>query len=253
MTRVALVTGSTSGIGIRVAERLVDDGLRVVVTGRSAERGAEVADRLGDAATFVQADLTADGAADRLVSEAVAWGGSLDVLVSNAAIDHTGQLETVPRAEIEQTFAANAIAPIVLAQAAARQMIAQRGSGGAAGGAIIHVSSRLASIGVPSMGVYSASKGAINAFVKASAIEWAPHGIRVNAVAPGMTRTAMFDEWVAGHDDPSAVESGVASQIPLGRIAEPDDVAHAISYLASDGAAYVTGAIIPLDGGYTAK
>ncbi|MGF6832503.1 NAD(P)-dependent dehydrogenase (short-subunit alcohol dehydrogenase family) [Paenarthrobacter sp. TE4293] len=102
------------------------------------------------------------------------------------------------------------------------------------------------------MSVYAASKGAVLALTRSAAVELAPHNIRVNAVAPGMTRTALFDEWVAAQPDPEAAARSVASGIPLGRVAEPEDVANAVLFLASDRAAYLTGASIAVDGGYTA-
>jgi NAD(P)-dependent dehydrogenase (short-subunit alcohol dehydrogenase family) len=121
------------------------------------------------------------------------------------------------------------------------------------GGAIINVTSRLASIGVPTMSVYSASKGAIKALTTAAAVELAPYNIRVNAVAPGMTRTPLFEAWLAEQEDPQAVASGVIDGIPLARLATPEDVAGAISFLASQDAVYITGATLPVDGGYTAR
>ncbi|MGO1775332.1 MAG: SDR family NAD(P)-dependent oxidoreductase, partial [Agrococcus casei] len=97
------------------------------------------------------------------------------------------------------------------------------------------------------------SKGALKSFTIAAAVEWAPHRIRVNSVAPGMARTEMFTEWLATFDDPAGKEREVSEAVPLGRVAEPADVAHAVSYFASPGAAYITGGNIPIDGGYTAK
>jgi NAD(P)-dependent dehydrogenase (short-subunit alcohol dehydrogenase family) len=246
--RVALVTGATSGIGVEVARRLASDGFTVIVSGRSAERGKVVADELGEGVHFVRADLTAPGAPEALVDETLRLTGRLDVLVNNAAIDHTGPLLDVPADEIRQTFEINTFAAIACLQAAGRAMRAL-----GRGGAIINVTSRLASIGVPTMSVYSASKGAMHALTTAAAVELAPHGIRVNAVAPGMTRTPLYEEWVAAQDDPEAAERRVADAIPLKRIADPADVAAAVSYLASSGASYVTGTSIPVDGGYLAQ
>lgn len=246
--RVALVTGATSGIGVTIAEQLVERGMRVVVTGRSQERGREVEERLGDRVRFVRADLTAPGAADDLVARAVALFGRLDVAVNNAAIDHTNDLLEVGEEEIRTTFETNTFAAMNLVIAAARQM---RDQGD--GGAIINITSRLASIGVPTMGIYSASKGAMLAFTKAAAIDLAPHNIRVNAVAPGMTRTPLYQEWLDGLADPEAEAKRVAEAIPLGRIAEPADVAAVVTFLASPEAAYLTGASIPVEGGYLAK
>ncbi len=246
--RVALVTGATSGIGVEIARRLVADGLRVVVSGRSVERGEAVAAELGDAASFVRADLTEESAAEALVAAVVEAHGRLDVLVNNAAIDHTGPLLDTPASEVRATFETNALAALACLQAAGRAM---RDAG--RGGAIINITSRLASIGVPTMAVYSASKGALLALTTAAAVELAPLGIRVNAVAPGMTRTPLFEAWAAEQPDPAETERRVAASIPLQRIAVPEDVAAAVAFLARPEAAYITGASIPVDGGYLAQ
>lgn len=245
---VALVTGSTSGIGRVVAERLVADGFRVVVTGRSATRGDAIADAMGNHATFIASDLTQSGAPAQLVSETVSRLGRLDVLVNNAAIDHTNDLLDVTDEEIRTTFETNTFAPMNMMIAAARVMKEQGD-----GGSIINVTSRLASIGVPTMGVYSASKGAMLAFTTAGAIDLAPFNIRVNAVAPGMTRTPLYEEWIASLDNPEQKAAEVAAAIPLGRIAEPEDVAAVVAFLASAQASYLTGVSIPVEGGYLAK
>ena len=246
--RVALVTGATSGIGVEIARQLVSEGYSVAVSGRSIERGGRVATELGQQARFLRADLLQPGAPAELVAATVAEFGRIDVLVNNAAIDHTNDLLEVGESEIRETFEANTFAPMNLLIAAARAMRAQ-----GAGGSIVNVTSRLASIGVPTMGIYSASKGAMLAFTKAAAIDLAPYGIRVNAVAPGMTRTPLYEEWIAGLADPEAEAERVASAIPLGRIASPGDVAATVAFLASDAAAYLTGVSIPVDGGYLAK
>lgn len=259
---VALVTGATSGIGVEIARRLVRDGFRVVVTGRDSERGAavtrELASRDGASVTFIRADLTDDGAAQKLVDAAVQEFGRLDVLVNNAAIDHTDDLVETPVSTVRHVFETNAIAPLTVLQAAARQMRRQNAVDGdsdgsdATGGAIINVTSRLAHIGVPTMAVYSAAKGAMRSLTTAAAVELAPDNIRVNAVAPGMTRTPLFDEWLADQEDPAATEKRVSEEVPLRRVAESTDVAAAVGYLASDDATYITGTTIPVDGGYTA-
>lgn len=245
--RVALVTGATSGIGVVIARKLVEDGLRVVVTGRSAERGAQVAKELGDRAIFVRSDLSDPGEGGRLVDCVVAEFGRLDVLVNNAAIDHTNDLLEVTADEIRGVFETNTIAAMSLLIAAAGTMRDQR-----SGGSIVNVTSRLASIGVPTMGIYSASKGAMLAFTRAAAIDLARHDIRVNAVAPGMTRTPLYEQWLLGLDDPDTEATRVAEAIPLGRIADPADVAAVVAFLASPAASYLTGVSIPVDGGYLA-
>ena len=246
--RVALVTGATSGIGVEIARQLVSDGFSVVVSGRSTERGDRIAAQLGQQARFLRSDLLQPDAPAELVAATVGEFGRIDVLVNNAAIDHTNDLLEVGESEIRETFAANTFAPMNLLIAAARAMREQ-----GEGGSIINVTSRLASIGVPTMGIYSASKGAMLAFTKAAAIDLAQYGIRVNAVAPGMTRTPLYEEWLATLADPAAEAERVASAIPLGRIASPGDVAATVAFLASDAAAYLTGVSIPVDGGYLAK
>ncbi|MFF0457762.1 SDR family NAD(P)-dependent oxidoreductase [Nocardia africana] len=244
--RTAIVTGSTSGIGRDIARRLYADGFNVVITGRDERRGKMVLDELGPDAIFVGLDLTADGAADALATAAVDTYGSLDVVVNNAAQDHTGDLLDVPTSEVRHAFEVNAVAAIMMLQAGARRMTTN-------GGAIINISSRLASIGVPTMSVYSATKGAINAITTAAAVELAGRNIRVNAVAPGMTRTPLYDTWLGEQADPDRTERDVVADIPLGRLATPADVAAVVAFLASDQAAYLTGICIPVDGGYTAR
>jgi NAD(P)-dependent dehydrogenase (short-subunit alcohol dehydrogenase family) len=243
---VALVTGATSGIGAATAERLAAEGARVLVTGRDERRGRAVAARLGPEAWFVAADLAAPGAPQRLVEAAVERHGRLDVLVNNAALDHVRALTQTPPEEVRAVFDVNVFAAIALLQAAADAMRA----GG--GGAIVNVTSRLASVGRPQMGIYAASKGALLALTRSAAIELAPDGIRVNAVAPGMTATPLYDAWLAGCEDPRGAQAESVAGIPQGRVAEPADVAAAIAFLASDDAAHVTGASLPVDGGYTA-
>lgn len=243
--KVILVTGATSGIGEVIARRLVAEGASVLATGRSVERGNRLCAEVGPNLYFHPADISDVSAAEELTSAAIAHFGRLDVLVNNAAVDHVGELMLTPDKEIRETFEVNTFAAIRLLQAAARAMQTQ-------GGAIINITSRLASIGVPTMGIYSASKGAMLALTKAAAVELAPHNIRVNAIAPGMTKTPLYEEWLSSHKDPSATDAGVVSQIPLRRLAAPADVAAAVAYLASDEASYITGASLPVDGGYTA-
>jgi NAD(P)-dependent dehydrogenase (short-subunit alcohol dehydrogenase family) len=243
--RVAVVTGSTSGIGLEVARRLCRDGFAVVVTGRDAARGESVAAEFGDTATFIRVDLTEPRAAAELMDAVDAQFGRLDVVVNNAAKDHTGDLLDVPQDEVRETFELNAIAAIAVLQEGAKRM--------RDGGAVINITSRLAAIGVPTMAIYSATKGALRSITTAAAVELAPRNIRVNAVAPGVTRTPLYVDWLAQQDDPAETEQAVTAAIPLGRIAEPTDVAAAVSFLASEEAAYITGATLPVDGGYTAR
>jgi len=244
---VAIVSGATSGIGTEIARRLHADGLRVVLAGRSSERGSALEAELGDRTAFVAAELTEPGAADAVVEFAVTRFGAVHVLVNNAAVDHYGDLLAVPLEEIQHTLNTNVIASIRLLQSAARAMV------DTGGGAIINITSRLASAGVAGLAVYSASKGAMESMTRAAAVELAPHGIRVNAVAPGLTRTPLYDDWMKTLPDPEQAARDQVASIPLGRIAEPRDVAAAVSFLASPDASYITGASLPVEGGFLAR
>jgi NAD(P)-dependent dehydrogenase (short-subunit alcohol dehydrogenase family) len=245
--RTVLVTGATSGIGLVTAQRLHADGYAVVLHGRDEGRGAAALRELGSRAHFIALDLTAENAAQQVVDFALSRTGRLDVCVNNAGRDHTGALLDVPAEEIRATLETNTLAAILVLQASARVM-KEHG-----GGSIINVTSRLASIGVPTMGVYGASKGALRTLTRAAAVELAPYDIRVNAVAPGLTRTPLYERWLDRQADPVQAEAESTRDIPLGRLASSEDVAHAIAFLASPQASYLTGITVPVDGGYTAR
>lgn len=245
-TRTALVTGGTSGIGAAIASMLRSRGFGVSVAGRSTRRGAELAGE-DEGMHFIEADLTLAGAPQEVVARAVDKMGRLDVLVNNAGRRHAGMIVETPLDEITEVFALNTFAAMAMTAAAAKVMEKQ------GDGSIINVLSRLATVGVPTLSTYSASKGALLAYTKAAAVELAPSGIRVNAVAPGMTMTPLIKDWLDEQADPEGALAGVVAAIPLGRLAREEDVAAAVCYLASLEAAYVSGVSIPIDGGYTAQ
>lgn len=240
-----VVTGATSGIGLVTTHRLHAEGARVLATGRDQDRGRRLCESLGDRVHFLGADLTAAGAPDAVVTACVDSFGAVDAVVNGAALDHSDELISAPMADIRRTFEVNTFAVISMIQAAASQMDR--------GGSIVNITSRLAMAGVSTMGVYAASKGAVAALALSAAVELAPRGIRVNNVAPGMTKTPLYDTWLAGTADPVQTEHEVLARIPLGRLATPEDVAAAVAYLISDDASYITGTTIRVDGGYTAQ
>lgn len=242
--RYAVVTGSTSGIGAVTARRLAAQGARVVVTGRDAARGAHVVAEIeadGGSAAFVAADLTADP--DGLREIARAWDsaldGRLDILVHNAALCPAVDTLTLTDADLEATLAVNIRAPHVLTAALAPAMIRRDRA------AIVVIGSWMAGVGHPFVGLYSATKAAEAQLARSWAAEFGPRGIRVNTVAPGATRTPIN----AGADD---IISHMTSGTPAGRPGRPEEIAVAVAWLVSDDAAYVHGAVIPVDGGITA-
>ncbi len=244
---VAIVTGATYGIGRVVAERLIARGDRVVLVGRGAEAGQRAVVELGEQwATFVAGDVRDPATADVAVAAAIERFGGLDVLVNNAGIDLTGEVVETTVEDARNVMDVNFFGALWMLQAAARVMVP------AGGGAIVNVASRTAIAGVPTMGVYGATKGALLSVTRTAAVELAAHGVRVNAVAPGLTRTPLIDSWIGQQDDPERFAAEVARTIPQQRFAEPHEVAGAILFLASDDATHITGATLSVDGGLTA-
>lgn len=233
-----LVTGSTSGIGRAAAERFGREGAHVIVTGRDETRGREVVETIqasGGTAEFIAADLATPGGAGKLAAATE----QVDVLVNNAGIFPFGATHEIPLDDVRSVFDFNVIAPFVLVAAFAPGM-AERGSG-----AIVNVSTMVASFGNPGMSAYGASKAALELLTKAWAAEYGPQGVRVNTVSPGPTRTP-------GVADAGDMLDQLAATLPLRRAAAAEEIADAIVYLASGEASFVTGAILPVDGGRVA-
>jgi NAD(P)-dependent dehydrogenase (short-subunit alcohol dehydrogenase family) len=246
--KVAVVTGGSMGIGLEIARLFLSRGACVVIIGRDLERGRAAVEGLrSDRAVLLAGDVAEPTTGPEAVRLATERFGRLDVLVNNAAIDHDEPLLDVAPETAELVFRTNFHGALRMLQAAAREM---RDAG--TGGSIVNVSSRLASIAVPGMSVYGAAKGALSSLTRGAAIELAPHGIRVNTVAPGFTETPLLTAWLEQQPDPAAARARADSAIPLGRVATPADVAHAVAFLAGDEAAHITGASLAIDGGYTA-
>ena len=236
--KTVLVTGSTSGIGRAAAEQFGRGGAHVIVTGRDETRGREVVAEIeatGGTAEFVAADLSGPDGPAKLASSV----DRVDVLVNNAGIFPFGASHEIAIDEVRRVFEFNVIAPFALVAAFVPGML-ERGSG-----AIVNVSTMVASFGNPGMSAYGASKAALELLTKAWAAEYGPQGVRVNTVSPGPTRTP-------GVEGAGDMIDQLAGTLPLRRPAAAEEIADAIVYLASDDASFITGAILPADGGRVA-
>lgn len=234
----ALITGGTSGMGSATARSMAAKGASVVLSGRDETLGEQVVREIGQAggqATFAPAELTDPDQVGRLAEEA----GAVDILVNCAGFYAVATTSDTTSEAFDRQFAINVKAPYFLVGALAPQM-ADRG-----GGAIINVSTMVASFGQPGMSAYGASRAAIELLTKAWAAEYGPGGVRVNAVAPGPTRTPAMEPVMAMAEE-------LVKTIPLGRVAETHELSDVITFLATDAAGYVNGAIVHVDGGRTA-
>ena len=241
--KTALVTGATSGIGRAVAMRIAQGGGRVLAGGRDQGRGEEVVDKIaqsGGQAEFITGDIHDAATAGDLANRALrAADGAIDILINNAGIGTFGPTEGFDEPTFDQIFAVNVKAPFYLVGALAPKMAA-RGRG-----AIVNVTTMAAVFGVPGMAVYGASKAAVSSMTKSWAAEYGPSGVRVNAVSPGPTRTPAVEFMGEALDQ-------FGAQAPLGYVAQPEEIAAAIAYLASDEASFVHGTVVHVDGGRTA-
>jgi NAD(P)-dependent dehydrogenase (short-subunit alcohol dehydrogenase family) len=240
--KTAIVTGGGRGIGRAIALGLAGAGASVVVAGRTGDQLDEVVETIGAMgakALAVPTDLTDGAQIEQLVARTVDAFGRIDILVNNAARSFLRSLLDLREDGWDKVFDTNVKAVWLLSRAAARRMIEQKG------GRIINITTVGAEKAEPGMSAYGSSKAALKMLTRCMAREWAPLGIQVNAVGPGLTRTA-FSEPIWSNPD---IARHVTSLLPMGRIAEVEEIVPAVLFLASDAASYMTGHTIYVDGG----
>lgn len=241
--KTAIITGGGSGIGKAIAKAFVREGAKVVIAGRDSKKLDRAAGEIGADCLAVNADVSNVGSVEKLVSATLDRFKRINILVNNAALLLPGTAESLSETDFDQTLAINVKGLWLLSRAALPHMRA------AGGGSIVNIGSVLSMVGARNRVAYSASKGAVMAMTKAMALDHAAENIRVNCIAPGIIETEMVARFST---DENARKQRVAMH-PMGRFGQPEDVASAAVYLASDESCWTTGTVVTIDGGYSAQ
>jgi NAD(P)-dependent dehydrogenase (short-subunit alcohol dehydrogenase family) len=246
--KVAIVTGSSKGIGLGIARVFVQEGARVAVVCRTEEVGTKVADELGAAegrALFIKTDLTKVEDVRNMIDTTVRTFGRLDVLVNNAGYHISKNVEVTSEEEWDFIINTNLRSTFLCSKYAIPHLRETKGN-------IINISSMVGKVGQPNAGAYSATKGGQIAMSKGMAIDFAPDGIRVNVICPGWIATPLVEDWFGQQDDPEAARKYIYGQHPLGRIGTIEECGKAALFLACvDDSAFITGISLDIDGAVT--
>jgi len=241
--RSYVVTGAAQGIGEACARRLVADGARVALWDLADEAGRRLAAQLGDRATYCHCDVSRKADVDAALAETLAAFGRIDGLVNNAGIFRAAPFLEITEADWDAVIGVNLKGSFLVGQAVARELLKNAGP---ARGAIVNMSSVNATLTIPTIASYNASKGAINQLTRVMALSFADQGVRVNAVAPGTIATELAQAAVLTSEEAKA---RIMSRTPMKRLGEPSEIADVVAFLLSDAASYVTGEIVVVDGG----
>ena len=244
--KIGIVTGAGSGIGRACAIALAREGARVVLAGRRKDRIEQVAAEIGDLACAIPVDVSKTSETGRLLEETVSRFGGLNFLLNNAGVLIMGNAEQITEEQWDHTFNVNVRAVWLLSRAVLPHM---RKAGG---GSIMNVASTLGVVGARNRAAYAPSKGAVVQLTKSMAIDHGHENIRVNAICPSFVETELTAGILGQLSDPAAALRERTAAHPIGRLGRPEDIAGLAVYLASDESSWVTGAVLPVDGGYLA-
>ena len=241
--KTAIITGGGSGIGQACAWAFYQEGANVVLFGRREDKLKETAQELGSRAMTVSGDMTRTEDLDRLVQETLSKFHRIDILVNNAGLFKGAPLHEISDDQYDEMMNINMKAVFQLTRRVLPVMMEQKG------GNIIHISSILGIIAVPQVAAYNISKGALNQFSRSIAVEYGSYGIRSNAICPGLIETDMTADLMKDEELMQEWSKGY----PIGRFGKPEDVANTCLFLASDESSFITGTVLPVDGGFTAQ
>jgi NAD(P)-dependent dehydrogenase (short-subunit alcohol dehydrogenase family) len=238
--KISIVTGGGSGLGLAIAKEFTLNNITTIIVGRDEQKLKTAKEELGKNCFFKSCDLSNLSTIPALVENIIKEFGQIDILVNNAGINMKKDFTDVTDEEFQSVITTNLCSVFSMSREVVKQMLKQKS------GCIINISSMAAQYGLPRVIGYSASKTAIDGMTRAMAVELSPKGIRVNAIAPGFIYSAMTAK--ALDSDPER-KAKVFSRTPMGHMGQPEDIGAAAMYLASDGAKYVTGVVLPVDGG----
>ena len=238
--KIALVTGGGTGLGYAIAQKLASIGMRLVIVGRNEETLKQASDELGSKSSYYAFDLSNISRIRDLVETMENEAGPIDVLINNSGVHLKKDIWEVTDEEYQNVITINQNAVFVISREVGKRMKSRQS------GNIIMISSMASIYGIPKVIAYTASKAAVEGMTRALAVELSPFGIRVNCIAPGFIKAEMSSK--ALDKDPDRKER-VLSRTPLSRLGEPEDIANAVLFLVSDAAKFITGVVLPVDGG----
>ena len=238
--RVGIVTGGGSGLGFAIAEKFMQAGIETIIVGRDENKLQQAKEKLGDHCHAMVCDVSSLASIPSFVCDVIKQFGQIDILVNNAGINMKKLIEDVTDEDFQKVITTNLTGVFVMSREVIKQMLKQKS------GCIVNISSMAAQYGLPKVIAYSASKTAIDGMTRAMAVELGPKGIRVNAIAPGFIYSDMTAK--ALDSDPER-KAKVFNRTPMGIMGQASDIGEAALFLASDAAKFITGVVLPVDGG----